>query len=62
MFEDFEEFVSRGTLNRDAPKGSDHGAKLARSHILAEIRACRFGDALFHQRAAEIVGARFEAG
>ena len=62
MFEDLANFIGRGTLRRDAPDGSDHGAEFAGRDVLAEIRSRRLGDALFHQSAAEIVGSRFQTG
>src|ERR1019366_4232010 len=61
MLEDFADVVSRGALGWDTFDGSDQGAKFARRNILAEIRSRRLGNALFHQRAAEIVRSRLQA-
>src|SRR5215469_8055515 len=61
MLEDFANFIGRGTLRRDASDGSDHGSKLSRRDVFAEIRPRCFGGALFHQSAAKIICARFQA-
>ena len=61
VFEDFANLIGRGALRGNAPDASDQGAKLTGGDVLAKIRAGRFGDALFHQSAAEIVGSRLQA-
>ncbi len=55
------DFVARRAFCRSAANRSNHAAKFRRLDKLAKIRARGFGNAFFHQRAAEIVRAGIEA-
>ena len=56
------DIVIRVALGRHAADGADHGAQFAGQDGFAEIGARRLGDALFHQRAGEIIGPGLQAG
>src|SRR3990167_7844260 len=60
MLEHPADFISREALGGCASYSSDHRAELAGRDRLTEIRSRRLRDALFHQRAAEIVCSGFK--
>src|SRR5258708_26018007 len=53
--------VSSGPLCRNAPNRTNHRAEFFRPHAFTKRGAGRFGNALFHQSAAEVVGSGLEA-
>src|SRR5208282_761804 len=59
---DAADAVRRRSLGGNAPDAADASAKLLRGHVFPKRRARGLRNVFFHQSAAEVVGARLEAG
>src|SRR5271154_2981828 len=57
---DAPQFVRGGAFSGNSPDAANQCAELFRCNVFTEIRACRFRNVLFHECAAEIIGAGFE--